>query len=68
MQQRRARLPGVLVVTAMSGFFAHFAPFFRAPPVIPELSANFFEPSTMKSSSLSRAPWSAGVAGSFTPK
>ena len=28
VQQRRARLPTVLVMTAMSGFLAHFAPFF----------------------------------------
>ena len=30
--------------------------------------ATFFEPSVMKSSSSSRAPWSGGVAGSVTPR
>ena len=44
VQQRRARLSGVLVMTAMSGFFGAFCAIFRAPPVIPELSASFSSP------------------------
>ena len=48
---------------------AHFAPFFGltrkglSPGV-----RGFFEPSTMKSSSSSRAPCGGGVAGSLTPR
>ena len=34
----------------------------------PGVERQFFEPSTMKSSSSSRAPRGAGVAGSFTPR
>ena len=57
-----------LPVAAMMGLFDAFCVIFRAPPVVPELSERqFFEPSTMKSSSSSRAPGGAGVAGSLTP-
>ena len=50
-------------------FLAHFAPFFGllrdglSPGV-----RGFFEPSTMKNSSSSRAPLGGGVAGSLTPR
>ena len=44
VQQRGARLPTVLVMTAMSGFFGAFCAIFRAPLVIPELSASFRSP------------------------
>ena len=56
------------VMAAVKGLFDAFCVIFRAPPVVPELSASFFEPSTMKSSSSSRAPRGAGVAGSLTPR
>ena len=53
----------------LGAFSAHVAPFFGLPRegLSPGVRG-FFEPSTMKSSSSSRAPWSGGVAGSLTPR
>ena len=67
VQQRRARLPTVLVMTAMSVFWRILHHFSRSSGY-PGVERQFFEPSTMKSSSSSRAPRGAGVAGSFTPR
>ena len=66
VQQRRARFPTVLVMTAMSCFWRILRHFSRSSGY-PGVERQFFEPSTMKSSSSSRAPRGAGVAGSFTP-
>ena len=53
----------------MGAFLAHFAPFFGLPRegLSPGVRG-FFEPSTMKSSLSSRAPWGGGVARSLTPR
>ena len=57
-QQRQVL--GLAVMAAMKGsgrgFFGGIDAFFRAPPVVPELSASFLEPSMTKSSSLSNPP------------
>ena len=50
-------------MTAVKGFLAQFATFF-ALLRLSGVERQFFEPSTMKSSSSSRAPRGAGVAGS----
>ena len=42
--QTGTTFPACLVMAAMSGFLTHFASFFRAPPVVPELSASFWSP------------------------
>ena len=42
-------------LVAVNGFFCVFFRIFRAPPVVAEWSASFRSPSTMKSSSSSRA-------------
>ena len=57
-----------LPVAAMMGLFDAFCVIFRAPPGCPGVERQFFEPSTMKSSSSSRAPRGGGVAGSLTPR
>ena len=59
--QRRPRLPSELVLTAMKGFLAHFAPFFRAPPVMPELSASFSSFRVLTTVSARGVPESPGV-------
>ena len=52
----------------MGAFSAHFATFFGlSREVLSPWVRGFFEPSTMKSSSSSRAPRGGGVAGSLTP-
>ena len=38
------RLSAMVVYVAMSGFFDAFCVIFRAPPVVPELSASFWSP------------------------
>ena len=50
-------------------FLTHFASFFALLQFSGvERHGAVFQPSMMKSSSSSRAPWGAGVAGSFTPR
>ena len=51
----------------MGSSSTHFASFFALHSGCPRVERQFFEPSTMKSSSSSRAPGGAGVAGSLTP-
>ena len=54
-------------MTAMSVFWRILRHFSRSSGY-PGVERQFFEPSTMKSSSSSRAPQGAGVAGSFYPR
>ena len=55
-QRRELDFTAVLVMAAVQGCFRGFSAFFRAPPGCPGLQRQFSEPSTTKSSSLSRAP------------
>ena len=55
-----------MIIWSRVGVFRRILRHFRAPPGCPGVERQFFEPSTMKSSSSSRASRGGGVAGSVT--